>query len=242
MDMKEVNFPESFTVSGTKGELPRNRDALPDLNYETSFAASASRCRHLGWRLAAVDARELLDLEANFDEPLELWLQPGRRNAQLYGRVNLGVYTGSVSGLVVLEVGNGEGKASLERLGSWRSTCVAGLNGREQHYYALPTGKAALPTRFLPASQIMVFGEDGLAPLPPSVDIQARQPWRWINPPWASPPPNLPQGLWEFLWQHLPPPPFRNYSRIHPALYALIVPEKLKRTAQMANEFIGSQN
>ncbi len=134
MDVKEVSPPESFPVSGSQGELPRKSDALPNANYESSFAASAIRCRHLGWRLAAVDARELLDLEANFDEPLELWLRQCSGNGQLYSRVNLGVYTGSVSGLVILEVGEGEGKAALERHGSWRSSCVAGLNGREQHY------------------------------------------------------------------------------------------------------------
>ena len=92
-----------------QGKEPRVTDTSADLEYQGSFVASAIRCRKLGWRLAAVDARDLIDLEVNFEEPAERWLAQCRQTGALQGRVNLGVHTGSASGLVVLEVGNGEG-------------------------------------------------------------------------------------------------------------------------------------
>lgn len=185
---------------------PQERDGrqieLPeDLEYQGGFVAAAIRCRDLGWRLAAVDARELIDLAVNFSEPVDLWLRQCSRAGPLQGRVNLGVHTGSVSGLLVLEVKRSEGTCALDRCGSWRSPCRARLNGREQHFYSLPAGGVSPPTRFLPGPQLMVYGEEGLAPLPPSLDVQSRQCWRWLNPPWENPPAAAPQGLLAFLQQ-----------------------------------------
>jgi hypothetical protein len=47
----------------------------------------------------------------------------------------------------------------------------------------------------------MVYGEEGLAPLPPSLDVQSRECWRWLNPPWENPPAAAPPGLLAFLQQ-----------------------------------------
>jgi hypothetical protein len=182
-------------------EKKRLSDTSEDLEYQGSFVASATRCRDLTWRLAAVDARELIDLGVNFDEPAELWLQQCSQAGPLRGRVNLAAHTGSSSGLLVLEVENGEGKSVLDQCGSWRSPCLALRNGRELHYYALLPGTISPPTRFLRSARVMVYGEAGLAPLPPSVDVQTRGACCWSTPPWESPPPQLPQCLWNFLHQ-----------------------------------------
>ncbi len=199
MDMMESN-PQVIPPSPAfRGSAPTVAEQTEDLEFQGSFAATAVRCRKLGWRLAAVDARELVDLAVDFTGPAEQWLGQCRRAGSLQGRVNLGVHTGSASGLVVLEVGNGEGKSVLDHGGSWRSSCQARMNGREQHYFTLPPGVAAPPTRFLMAARVMVFGEGGLAPLPPSVDVQTQESWRWQNPPWECPPPELPRSLQEFL-------------------------------------------
>jgi hypothetical protein len=120
--------------------MARSIEWPEDLEYQGGFVAAAVRCRDLGWRLAAVDARELMDLAVNFSEPVDLWLRQCSRAGPLQGRVNLGVHTGSASGLLVLEVKSGEGTSALDRCGSWRSPCRARLNGREQHFYALPAG------------------------------------------------------------------------------------------------------
>lgn len=196
-------YPETASpVSGTQGEDRNPTDSSEDVGYQGSFVASALRCRDLGWRLAAVDAREMVDLGVNFDEPAELWMRQCSHTGPLPGQVNLGVHTGSASGLVVLEVGNGEGNCALDHCGSWRSSCRARKSGREQHYYTLPPGTVAPRTGFLRSAQVMVYGEGGLAPLPPSVDVQTREAWRWSTPPWAYPPRELPPGLLEFLQQN----------------------------------------
>ena len=201
MDMMKSNPQVMSPFPVLRGSDPTVAEPSEDLEFQGSFAATAVHCRKLGWRLAAVDARDLVDLAVDFTEPAEQWLGQCRRAGSLQGRVNLGVHTGSASGLVVLEVGNGEGKSVLDHGGSWRSSCQARMNGREQHYFTLPPGVAAPPTRFLMAARVMVFGEGGLAPLPPSVDVQTQESWRWQNPPWECPPPELPRSLQEFLKQ-----------------------------------------
>jgi hypothetical protein len=206
MDVKTDPI-ETPTVFATPGEHFKVTDPSKDLEYQSSFVASAIRCRDIGWRLAAVDARELVDLAVDFEEPAEDWLQQCLDAGSLLGRVNLGVHTGSASGLVILEVCNGEGKSALDHYGSWRSPCQARMNGREQHYYTLPAGVMPPPTRFLMASRVMLFGEGGLAPLPPSLDVQSLNAWRWVNPPWEYLPPELPPGLRNFLKQLIGPSP-----------------------------------
>jgi hypothetical protein len=207
MDVKTPDPIMTTAVFPTTGEHFKVTDPSEDLEYQSSFVASARRCRDIGWRLAAVDARELVELAVDFEEPAEHWLQQCLEAGSLLGRVNLGVHTGSASGLVILEVGNGEGKSALDHYGSWRSPCQARMNGREQHYYTLPAGVIPPPTRFLMASRVMLFGEGGLAPLPPSVDVQSQNVWRWVNPPWEYLPPELPSGLRNFVKQLIGPSP-----------------------------------
>ncbi|MGQ9687673.1 MAG: hypothetical protein ACUVXF_02625 [Desulfobaccales bacterium] len=171
------------------------------MEYQGKFIAFAIRCAELGWHLAAVDVRNLVDLAVNFSEPVEHWLRKCSQAGPLKGRVKLGVYTGSISGLLALEVKSGEEIPELARGGPWRSRCRARLNGREQHYYALPPGTAAPPSRFLPLARVMVYGEDGLAPLPPSLDVPSQEAWSWLAPPWENPPSEAPSALLTFLQQ-----------------------------------------
>jgi hypothetical protein len=201
MDREKPCHYKTLSGSETQGDSAKITDEPDDLKYQGSFVATATRCRDLEWRLAAVDARGLVDLEVNFAEPVELWLQQCSQAGPLRGRVNLSVHTGSSSGLVVLEGENAEGKSLLNQCGSWRSSCLARLNGREQHYYILPPGCTSPPTMFLRDEQIMMYGEGGLAPLPPSVDVQTLEYWCWSTPPWESSPPDLPLSLWAFLQQ-----------------------------------------
>jgi hypothetical protein len=214
----------------------RRLEVPEDVEYQGGFVAAAIRCRDLGWRLAAVDARELIDLAVNFSEPVDLWLRQCSRAGPLQGRVNLGVHTGSVSGLLVLEVKSGEGNGALDRCGSWRSPCRARLNGREQHFYGLAAGGISPPTRFLPGVQLMVYGEEGLAPLPPSMDVQTRECWRWLNPPWENPPAPAPPALLEFLQQPHPTRGEADYAEIPPweDIYRQITPHEALLKALLA--------
>ena len=201
MDKVKPDRHETSVWQEMRGGSSKINDGNEALEYQDSFVAAASRCRELGWRLTAVDARELVDLEVNFAEPAEVWLQRCCQAGPLRGRVNLLVHTGSDSGLVVLEVESREGKSLLNQCRNWRSSCLARLHGREQHYFTLPPGCTAPPTSFFMAERLMVYGEGGLAPLPPSVDAPSREFWRWTTAPWESSPPDLPLSLWSFLQQ-----------------------------------------
>ena len=203
----EPSHQEARAPWASQGEVKRITDLQKELEYRGSFVASATRCRGLGWRLAAVDARELADLEVNFSDAPEVWLQNLGLLGPLQGRVGLGVHTGSTSRLLVLEVNSEVGRAALNQGGNWRSICRARVNGREQHYYALPQSSPAVSTSFLSTAQVMVYGENGLAPVPPSVDLHSREIWRWLKPPWDYPPPEAPPPVWSFLRRHLPLPP-----------------------------------
>lgn len=170
-----------------------------------TFVQAAARGQELGWRMAMVDAEEMVDLEVNFGDGPQVW---SRRLAALEsfgGRLGLGVYTGRASGLLILEVAPQTGAAELERHGPWRSPCLTRVaSGREQHYYALPPEAPPIPTCFLVAPQVMVFGEDGLALVPPSKDIQSQEVWHWLTPPWEHHPPEVPEAVWAFLREQLP--------------------------------------
>jgi hypothetical protein len=229
MDTEKPGHPETSSGFETPRESSKVTEIPEDLDYQGSFVAAAIRCRDLDWRLAAVDARELVDLEVNFAEPVELWLRHCGQAGPLRGRVNLGVHTGSSSGLLVLEVENGEGRSLLDQCGSWRSSCRARLNGREQHYFTLPPGSIAPPTRFLKDYRVMMYGEAGLAPLPPSLDVQTRESWCWSIPPWESSPPDLPLSLWAFLQQAAAPAPESAEEPEIPTweeIYRLITPHE----------------
>jgi len=104
----------------------------------------------------------------------------------------------------VLEVNKGEGALSLDQWGDWRANCVAEMGGcREQHYYALPLEAQAPPSFFL-APQVLIYGEEGLLLVPPSLEPQAREPWRWLRPPWESAPLPPKPAVWQFLQEHIP--------------------------------------
>jgi hypothetical protein len=60
MDIKKPDILKSSPVFETQDEYPKVTDVSEDLEYQGRFVASAIRCRDLDWRLAAVDARELL--------------------------------------------------------------------------------------------------------------------------------------------------------------------------------------
>lgn len=200
-------IPLKKHLAAEKGSL-----ALPATDHLESppaepltFVTAAARGQELGWRMAMVDAEEMVDLEVNFGDGPQVW---SRRLAALEafgGRLGLGVYTGRASGLLILEVASAAGTAELNRYGPWRSPCCTRVaSGREQHYYALPPGSPPIPTCFLVAPQVMVFGEDGLALVPPSKDVQSQEVWSWLTPPWEHRPPDVPEAVWAFLREQLP--------------------------------------
>jgi hypothetical protein len=142
-------------------------------------------------------------LDLDLSQPAELWSrQLSEADTDLL-QLNLGIRTGKASGLLVLEVNRGEGALSLDQWGEWRANCVAEMGGREQHYYVLPPEDKSPPSYFL-APEVMIYGEGGMVLAPPSLEPQAREPWRWITPPWETPPQPPTPAVWQFLKEHIP--------------------------------------
>jgi hypothetical protein len=72
-------------------------------------------------------------------------------------------------------------------------------DGREQHFFTLPSSYPMPGTLTLPARTVKVFGEGGEVPAPPSMTHGAPAPRRWLTPPWENPPGAPSLALWQFL-------------------------------------------
>jgi hypothetical protein len=195
-----------YTVRVGEEEIGRILNLRENLDQRELLVACAGRYQRLGWVLAAVTASgELADLD--FSQPQAVWAEKLRSLDLDRTQVNVGLRTGKASGVLVLEVNQGEGALALEGRGEWRAECVAALGGsREQHYYALPP-EGPWPASFFLAPQVMVYGEGGLVLAPPSLEWQSLKSWRWLKPPWESPPRPPGPAVWQFLQEYLPVAP-----------------------------------
>jgi len=151
----------------------------------------------LDWSLVALDARTGDDLGLDFTLPKKAWSQ-GLMDESLEGyEVNLAVRTGSSSRLFVVKVDAATSLHLLEPFGPWRSTCVAqNETSWEQHFYLLPS-TWNLPTSY--DSDIKILGEGALALVPPSVEPESEDSWRWLQALRENPPCSPPPGLVRFL-------------------------------------------
>ncbi len=167
------------------------------------IAAFARRYLELGWNLVVLDTERGKELPVDFRQPPEQW---SRQLSDLEARdlpLGLGVRTGSQSQLLVVEITAGQGDLFLDRLGDWRSDWVAqGGDNLERHFYVLPAGARLPGTSLFQDALITVHGEGGWVILPPFSEFSGKTPWRWLTPPWSSPPIYPPPELWQFLRKH----------------------------------------
>lgn len=190
---------KEFTVRLGQDEIGYILDRKENLDHHSQLWDHMSRYRALGWTLAVISVRGGADLGLDLSQPKELWWKQLAALGLDGVQVNLAVRTGRPSRLLVLEVNKGEGTLSLDLLGDWRAQCVAELgNLREQHYYALPPEKQP-PASFSSAREISIYGEEGLVLAPTSIEPEAREPWRWVKPPWENPPQPPKAAVWQFL-------------------------------------------
>lgn len=151
----------------------------------------------LGWSLAALNAKTGDDLGINFTRPRSEWIKRLMDESLKGTEVNLAVRTGSPSRLMVVKVEPESGPHRLDGFGSWRSTCVArNTGGWEQHFYLLPSDQSLASS---PGSGVEVLGETASALVPPSVEPDLEDTWRWLHAPWESPPGPPPPGLRRYL-------------------------------------------
>ncbi len=226
---------KDFSVRVGQAEIGRIFNLKENLDLKDLLVTYAPRYQQLGWVLVGMKSPEGSPLELDLSQPVEQWAKQISEMGADQGQVNIGIRTGKPSNLLVLEVNQGEGALSLDQCGEWRADCVAEMGGcREQHYYTLPPEVQTPPSFFL-APQVLIYGEGGLVLVPPSLEPQAREPWRWLQPPWEAPPQPPKPAVWQFLKEFIPAamvkpevPSWKDlYQMISPhgsMLQALLVP------------------
>jgi len=226
---------KDFSVRIGHDEIGRILNLRENLDLKDLLLTYAPHYQQLGWVLVGMKSPEGVPLELDLNQPSERWLQQVADLEAGQVQINIGIRTGKASNLLVLEVNKGDGALSLDQWGEWRSPCVAETGGcREQHYYALPPGSQSPPSYFL-APQVMIYGEGGLVLVPPSLEPQAREPWRWRQPPWEATPQPPQTAVWQFLQEFIPAalvkPEVPTWAEIyrmiaphHAMLKALLVP------------------
>ena len=215
---------KDFSVKVGKEEIGRIFNLKENLDLKDLLVTYAPHYQQMGWGLVGIKSSEGAPLELDLSQPAELWARQLSEMGADQGQINIGIRTGKASNLLVLEVNKGEGALSLDQWGDWRADCVAEMGGcREQHYYALPSETQAPPSFFL-APQVLIYGEGGLVLVPPSLEPQAREPWRWLRPPWeASPLPPKP-AVWQFLKEYIPAAMVKPEMQSWEAIYRMIAP------------------
>ena len=195
---------KDFSVRVGQEEIGRIFSLKENLDLKDLLVTYAPHYQKLGWVLVGMKSPEGTPLELDLSQPVELWSKQLSEMGADQGQINIGIRTGKASNLLVLEVNKGEGALSLDQCGEWRAACVAEMGGsREQHYYALPPEVQTPPSFFL-APQVLIYGEGGLVLVPPSLEPQAREPWRWLQPPWEAPPQPPKPAVWQFLKEFIP--------------------------------------
>ena len=195
---------KDFSVRVGQEEMGRILNLKENLDLKELLVTYAPHYQQLGWVLVGMKSPEGTPLELDLSQPAELWSQQLTDLGAAPDQINIGIRTGKASNLLVLEVNKGEGALSLDQCGEWRADCVAEMGGfREQHYYALPPEVQTPPSFFL-APQVLIYGEGGLVLVPPSLEPQAREPWRWLTPPWEAPPLPPKPAVWQFLKEYIP--------------------------------------
>jgi hypothetical protein len=216
--------PKDFSVRLGQEEIGRIFNLKENLDLKDLLVTYAPHYQKMGWVLVGIKSPESAPLELDLNQPADLWAQQISEMGADQGQINIAIRTGRASNLLVLEVNQGEGALSLDQWGDWRANCVAEMGGcREQHYYALPLEAQAPPSFFL-APQVLIYAEEGLLLAPPSLEPKAREPWRWLRPPWETPPLPPKPAVWQFLKEHIPPTLMKPDELSWEDIYRMIAP------------------
>jgi hypothetical protein len=216
--------PKDFSVRLGQEEIGRIFNLKENLDLKDLLVTYAPRYQQMGWVLVGIKSPESAPLELDLNQPAELWARQFSEMGADQGHINIAIRTGKASNLLVLEVNQGEGTLSLDQWGDWRANCIAEMGGcREQHYYALPLEAQAPPSFFL-APQVLIYAEEGLLLVPPSLEPKAREPWRWLRPPWEAAPLPPKPAVWQFLKEHIPATLMKPEELSWEEIYRMIAP------------------
>jgi hypothetical protein len=190
MERTTESASRKFSIKVDSKELERIFQARKNLDDVKALAIYAAHYLDLGWSPVALEAGNGADLEVDFDQPQANWLWLLMDLALQEVNVGLAIRPEAHSRLFVLRVRPALGR-SLDRLGDWRSPCIARLGDIwEHHFLVLP------PAWHFPSEQVIgdkeaplsVLGAGSLVPVPPSSDPAGQVTWEWLALPWEEPP------------------------------------------------------
>ena len=180
-----------FSIKVEAKELDRIIQGRKNLDDVKTLAIYAVRYRNQEWCPVALDAPHGTDLEVDFQQPEAKCLWSLMDLALQEVRVGLAVRLERNSPLFVLRVKPALGR-TLDRLGNWRSPCVARLGDIWEHHFLMLPEAWQLPAAPVIGDQeapLSVIGPGGLVTVPPSLDPASQEAWQWLAPPWEEPPP-----------------------------------------------------
>ena len=208
------------------------------LDHERAVSSYAAKYQQLGWVLQALNPQDGTYLDVDTGADPETWVkrlwEPGLPGPE----INLGVRTGKRSGLMVLEVAKGPGEAILDQYGPWRAECIAVLGGgRERHFYAWQPSPLFHSASLGETPEFRWYGEGQEILVPPSMETESLESWRWLRPPWETPPQDPGWPVADCLQQHLTrEPQFRpEVSLSWQEVYCLVSPFEPLRQALTAS-------
>ncbi len=178
-----------FSVKLEAKELDRIIQSRKNLDDVKALVPHINQYKDLKWSPVAVGLPEGGDLGVDFQQPEAKCLWALMDLALREISVGLAVRLDEGSPLFVMRVKPALG-ASLDRLGDWRSPCIARLGDTwEHHFLVLPGGwyfsEQVVGNKEAP---LTVIGPGDLVAVPPAVDPYSREAWEWLAPPWSEPP------------------------------------------------------
>jgi hypothetical protein len=179
-----------FSIKVDTQELDRIFQARRNLDEVKALAAYATQYQDLGWSLVALEAQNGADLGVDFDQPQASWLWLLMDFALQKTRVGLAIRLAPHSHLFVLRVKPALAR-SLDRLGDWRSPCVARLGDTWEHHFLVLPPSWRFPPESLVGDQeapLSILGPGHLVLVPPSADLSSEMTWDWLALPWEQPP------------------------------------------------------
>jgi hypothetical protein len=202
MGLSEKMPLDDFAVRLGQDEIALIFNLKEDLDHAEQLVSHAARYQELGWQPRAVSASDASDLEVDFSQPEEAVYEQIKVLRLSEEKIHLGIPTPGPARLLIVEIRGETGMAALDQLGDWRAKCWAhSEEGWEQHFFALPPGFPAPQTISAPDLEITVYGEGGLALIPPSPPPTYHQAWVWVEPPWEIAPGCPESAIWQFLME-----------------------------------------
>jgi len=190
MERTSDTGPRKFSIRAEAKELDRIIGGRKNLDDVKALAIYAAQYRGLDWSPLALEVPHGTDLGVNFDQPATKCLWSLMDLALQEIRVGLAIRLELHSPLFVLRVKPGLSR-TLDRLGNWRSPCIARLGDFWEHHYLLLPGDWHLPPAPIIGDKkapLSIIGPGQLVTVPPSVEPPGQEAWHWLAPPWEQPP------------------------------------------------------